>query len=200
MCSAGAADATHALISLRYRCAAALRRASGSRGLRSASAKARLSAALSRIVWVSSMTRMAASCTLAITKSVSVRPCNSAARWNSAFWSRREPAPPAARSRAVVLAFPTCRAYLELHPQRGSYVRLDRRTLQGDLRGAVHDRSWMEGPSSDDRALADHSAGEAASRVSAGPIASKTPSRRISAWNSAAARCMRITAKNRNAR
>jgi hypothetical protein len=51
------------------------------------------------------MTRTAASCTLAITKSVSVRPCNSAARWNSAFWSRETLA--CYRSyRALVVAFP----------------------------------------------------------------------------------------------
>jgi Sigma-70 region 2 len=59
--------------------------------------------------------------------------------------------------------------------------------LRGDPNGAPFRR-------------ATHSAGATSSWVSAGPIASKTPSRRMSAWNSAAAICIRITAKNRNAR
>ena len=90
----------------------------GSRGLRSASANAWLSAALRRIVWVSSMTRTAASCTLAITKSVSVRPCSSAARWNRAFWSRETRAL-VARLAPWLWLFLTCRAYLELRPEPG---------------------------------------------------------------------------------
>lgn len=44
-----------------------------SRGLKSASAKARLSLALSLIVWASSITRIAASLMPAVTKSVSAR-------------------------------------------------------------------------------------------------------------------------------
>ena len=98
------AAATQAPVSLRYRCAAALSRAFGCLGLRSASAKARLAAALSPIVWVYSMTRTAAPCTLAITKSVSVRPCSSA-RWNSAFWSRETRAS-SRSSRTLAMVFP----------------------------------------------------------------------------------------------
>ena len=61
-------------------------------------------AALSPIVWVYSMTRTAAPCTLAITKSVSVRPCSSA-RWNSAFWSRETRAS-SRSSRTLAVVFP----------------------------------------------------------------------------------------------
>lgn len=56
-------------------------------GLSIASASARLSAALSRIISISSTVRTAASCALAITKSVSVRPWSSAARLTNAFCS-----------------------------------------------------------------------------------------------------------------
>ena len=45
-----------------------------------------------------------------------------------------------------------------------------------------------------------HSAGATSSLVAAGAIASNTPSRRTSAWNSAAATCIRIRAKNAKAR
>lgn len=108
MLSAGAAAPTQAPVSLRYRCAAALSRALGCRGLSSASANARLSLALSRIVCVSSITRTAASCTLAITKSVSVRPCNSAVP-GTAPSDRARSALPAARLALPRWFSETCR-------------------------------------------------------------------------------------------
>jgi hypothetical protein len=45
-----------------------------------------------------------------------------------------------------------------------------------------------------------HSAGAASSPVNTEAIVSNTPSRRTSAWNRAAARCNRISAKNAKAR
>jgi len=47
---------------------------------------------------------------------------------------------------------------------------------------------------------AGHSAGAASSWVGTGAMASNTPSRLTSAWNSAAATCSRIRAKNAKAR